>query len=73
MRSARSRWALGLLVSGVNGIFVGEALCLLGPLRYERVVHAVCHVMLYTGSALAGLGAAVYLVDGWRRRPRQSR
>ena len=51
-----------LLVAGVLLIVGGEALCILGPLRYERLVHVICHVLLYSGVVLAGFGAFLH----WR-------
>ena len=46
-----------LALIGVLLIFGGEAFCLLGPLRFERVVHIACHAMFYTGIAIAAFGA----------------
>jgi hypothetical protein len=43
---------------GVLAIFGGEALCLAGPLEYERHVHLVCHAILCGGIACVA-GAAV--------------
>ncbi len=55
-------------IAGVACIFGGEALCLLGPLKYERQVHLVCHVILYGGMVL--IGATVLLRLGMiGRRP----
>jgi hypothetical protein len=51
-----------LLGLGVCLIVGGEALCLLGPLEHERLVHTVCHAMLYSGMALAALGATLHWV-----------
>lgn len=52
-----------LLGLGVCLIIGGEALCLLGPLKPEALVHAVCHVMLYSGIALAALGAGLHWLN----------
>jgi hypothetical protein len=46
---------------GVACIFGGEALCLLGPIAYERQVHLVCHAILYGGIGLVIFGAALHL------------
>ncbi len=35
-----------LVLLGVVLIFGGETFCLLGPIRYERVVHFSCHAPL---------------------------
>jgi heme/copper-type cytochrome/quinol oxidase subunit 1 len=51
-----------VLLLGVIFIFGGETFCVLGPLRYERVVHATCHAVLYAGIALVCLGALIH----WR-------
>ena len=59
--------ALRLAVAGVLGIFGGELLCLLGPLRYERLVHVVCHAVLYTGMALVAVAAALRVAALLRR------
>jgi hypothetical protein len=48
-------------------IFGGEAFCLLGPIRYERVVHFSCHVMFYTGIVFGCLGAVLHWAG--KRRP----
>jgi len=55
---------LRLALAGTVLIFGGEIFCLVGPLRYERIVHLSCHAMLYGGVVLVGLGAALH----WRRR-----
>ena len=49
-------------------IFGGEIFCLAGPLRYERIVHLVCHTILYAGIALVCFGAGLHWAD--RRRLR---
>jgi hypothetical protein len=41
-------------------IFGGEALCLLGPIRYERLVHVICHTTFYVGVMLVCLGAILH-------------
>ena len=51
---------------GVAGIFGGEALCLLGPIAYERQVYSVCHAILYGGVALVIFGAALHLTSRWQ-------
>ncbi len=57
---SRSRYALQLAAVGVAGIFGGEALCLLGPMAYERQVHLICHTILYGGVSLVVIGAALH-------------
>ena len=69
-RAARTRATRRPLIVGAACIFGGEALCILGPLRHEHVVHVACHAVLYTGVALVGLGAAIHLMAG-RRSPRR--
>ena len=59
-RYGGSRPAPRLLLAGVVCIFGGEALCILGPLRYEHVVHLACHAVLYTGIVCVGIGAALH-------------
>lgn len=54
---------------GVACIFGGEALCLLGPLAYERQVHLICHAILYGGVGLVIIGAAVHWTSP-QERPR---
>jgi hypothetical protein len=49
-----------LVLLGASGIVGGEALCILGPLRYEHVIHVVCHAIMYGGMALTGLGAVLH-------------
>ena len=54
----------GFLVgTGVVFIFGGETFCILGPMRYEAVVHVVCHAILYSGMGLVGLGAVLHWVS----------
>jgi hypothetical protein len=53
-----------LVLVGASAIIGGEALCILGPLRYERLIHVACHAILYAGLALSGLGAVLH----WSRR-----
>jgi hypothetical protein len=47
-------------------IIGGEALCVFGPLRYETVIHRVCHAILYAGIGLAGV--SMVLLSGVGRR-----
>jgi hypothetical protein len=54
---------LGLAIAGASCIFGGEALCLLGPIRYERVVHVTCHTILYAGIISIVLAAAFPLLS----------
>ena len=54
------------LALGVVCIFGGEGLCLLGPSAYERQVHLLCHVILYSGVGLVVIGVALH----WIRRAR---
>jgi len=56
-----------LVLLGVLFLFGGEAFCLLGPLRYERVVHYGCLAVFYAGAAFVCLGAI--LRWGGNRRP----
>ena len=58
-----------LALAGVVCIFGGEILCVAGPLRYQRLVHLICHAMLYAGIALVCVGAWLHWAD--RRRGRQ--
>jgi hypothetical protein len=46
---------LSIAAVGVLCIFGGEALCILGPLRYERQIHVICHAIFYAGVSLVGL------------------
>lgn len=46
-----------LALAGVLLIVGGEAFCVLGPLRFERAVHLVCHAAFYCGIALVGVAA----------------
>jgi len=55
-----SRRTTLLILSGVLLIFGGEALCLLGPIRYERLVHVICHTTFYVGVMLVCLGAILH-------------
>jgi hypothetical protein len=56
-----------LVLLGVVLIFGGENFCLLGPIRYERVVHFSCHAPLNAGIVFVCLGAVAHW--GARRRP----
>jgi hypothetical protein len=56
--------ALPCAATGVACIFGGEALCLLGPMAYERQIHLVCHVILYSGVGLVVIAAALYWLSG---------
>ena len=58
-----------LAVAGVVCIFGAEILCVAGPLRYERLVHLICHTILYAGIALVCVCAWLHWAD--RRRGRQ--
>ena len=58
-----------LAFAGVVCNFGGEILCVAGPLRYERLVHLICHTILYGGIALVCVGAWLHWAD--RRRGRQ--
>ena len=61
MKAERSRTAQGLLLAGVVCIVGGEALCIVGPLKYEHIVHAVCHTILYAGIGCSCLGVVLHL------------
>jgi len=65
MKPERSTTSRRLLLAGIVCIFGGEALCILGPLKYEHVVHAVCHTILYAGVGGSLLGVVLHL----RSRP----
>lgn len=56
-----------LVLLGVIFLFGGESFCLLGPLRYERLVHYSCHAIFYAGAMLVSLGA-ILRWGGKRRR-----
>jgi hypothetical protein len=56
-----------LVLLGIACIFGGEAFCLLGPMRYERVVHFSCHAVFYTGVALVCIGALLHWAVKRRR------
>ena len=40
------------LLAGVLCIFGGESFCILGPLRYERLIHVACHIFSIRGLLL---------------------
>ena len=52
---------LRLVAIGAALIFGGEAFCILGPLRYETLVHLICHIALYCGMALTFVGAVIHV------------
>ena len=54
------RSAFRAVATGVFCIFGGEALCLLGPMAYERQVHLICHAILYGGVGLVVIGAVLH-------------
>ena len=56
-----------LALVGASSIFGGETLCLVGPMRYERIIHITCHAILYAGAVSVALAAAVH----WTGRQRQ--
>jgi hypothetical protein len=60
--------ALWLAFAGTLGIFGGELLCLFGPLQYQRLVHIVCHGILYSGVALVAVAAGLRVADVLRLR-----
>jgi hypothetical protein len=47
---------------GTAFIVGGEIFCVVGPLRYERIVHLSCHTILYAGIALVCVGAGLHWV-----------
>jgi hypothetical protein len=59
-RRKRGVLALRLVALGAALIFGGEAFCILGPLRYESIVHTTCHIALFTGIALVFLGGVIH-------------
>jgi hypothetical protein len=61
--------ALRAAATGVAFIFGGEALCVLGPMAYERQVHLICHAILYSGVGLVVIAAALH----WLSRPLEHR
>jgi hypothetical protein len=63
----RSTVPLRLILLGVAFLFGGEAFCLLGPMRYERIVHFSCHAVFYAGIAFVCLGAIIHWAA--KRRP----
>lgn len=69
--SMNRRVSLRLVVAGVVGIFGGETFCLLGPLRYQRLVHVTCHLALYAGIVLVCLAAVVNWTPGFDRSHRK--
>ena len=62
-QESRSPVPLGLALAGVVFILGGEMLCIAGSLRYERLVHLICHTILYSGIALVCLSAGLYWAD----------
>jgi hypothetical protein len=56
---SRNRAAL-VAAAGATMIIGGEALCVFGPLRYETVIHRVCHAILYAGIGLAGVSVVLH-------------
>jgi len=56
----RSRVPLRLILLGVAFLFGGETFCLLGPMRYERIVHFSCHAVFYAGVAFVCLGGIIH-------------
>jgi hypothetical protein len=58
--SPRSRTPQQLVLLGVAFLFGGEAFCLLGPMRYERIVHFSCHAVFYAGVAFVCLGGIIH-------------
>ena len=60
----RTSLAVPVAATGVACIFGGEALCLLGPIAYERQVHLICHAILYGGVGLVVIAAALHWLSG---------
>jgi len=60
-----------LVLLGVLFLFGGESFCLLGPLRYERIVHYSCHAVFYAGAMFVCLGAILRWGGNRRRSYRQ--
>jgi hypothetical protein len=57
-----------LAATGVFCIGGGEAFCLFGPIRYQDVVHILCHVILYSGMVLVAGAAALHAIHIRRQR-----
>jgi hypothetical protein len=60
-----------VVLTGVLCIIGGEAFCILGPLRYEQIVHITCHVVLYSGVVLVCVGAGLHWAGrsrAWRQK-----
>jgi hypothetical protein len=55
------RLPVRLVLVGTACIIGGEVACLVGPLRYERIIHTTCHAVLYAGIACVFVGAALHL------------
>jgi len=55
-----------LALAGVVMIFSGEALCIFGPLKHERIIHIVCHAILYAGIAFAAVAAIAGVQERFR-------
>lgn len=58
--------SIAMALAGVGLIFGGEALCILGPLRYQQTIDRVCHALLYSGIALVGVALVIHLRAGRR-------
>ena len=57
-----------LAAMGVFCIGGGEAFCIFGPMRYQPVIHIVCHVILYAGIVLVAGAAALHVIHLRRTR-----
>jgi len=58
--TTRDQMSKMLLVLGVVLIGGGEGLCIVGPLRYEHIIHITCHIILYSGVMVCVLGALLH-------------
>lgn len=72
--NGRSTLPRTLLVVGVLCIFGGESFCIFGPIRYQQLIHVVCHIILYSGIALVFVGGLLHWsgdVHRWLYRGRR--
>jgi hypothetical protein len=53
--------SLRLLFAGIACMVGAEAFCILGPLRYEKLVHIICHVIFLCGRTFVRGGSNITL------------